>query len=123
MQGCYARFGGGVVGEARGAGDAEDAGDGDDCAVAGADHTGEEGFESVEVGEEVDGDAALDLVDACVEEGAAVYDTGVVDQDRWGAELVWLAGTICGGGLGELTSRSICAATFATCSASPTSHL
>jgi hypothetical protein len=31
------------------------------------------------VREEVDGDAALDLLDACVEEGAAVYDACVVD--------------------------------------------
>lgn len=79
MEGCYAGFGGAVVGQARGAGYAEDAGDGDDCAVPGADHAGEEGFEGVEVREEVDGDATLDLVDACVEEGAAVYDAGVVD--------------------------------------------
>lgn len=42
---------------------ADDAGDGDDCAVAGAEHAGEEGFESVEVGEEVDSDAVLDVLD------------------------------------------------------------
>lgn len=79
VQRCYAGFGGGVVGETRGAGDAEHAGDGHDGAVARADHAGEEGFEGVEVAEKVDGDAALDLLYARVEQSAAVYDAGVVD--------------------------------------------
>lgn len=63
MEGRDAGFGGGVVGEARGACGAEDGGEGHDGAVAGGEHAGEEGLEGVEVGEEVDAEVAVDFFD------------------------------------------------------------
>ena len=87
MQGYYTRLGSCVVGKLRSASDPDDAGDCNDSAVSGPEHAREEGLECVEVGEEIDGYAMLDLLYARVEKGAAIDDTSVVDQDCRGAEL------------------------------------
>ena len=89
VEGRDAGLGCGVVRQLGGACVTDDAGDGDDgAALLVADYGGEEGLEGVEIREEVGRESLLDLSDGRVEERLAVYDSGVVDEDGNGAELV-----------------------------------
>jgi hypothetical protein len=88
VQSCQGGFGRAVVGELRGAEMGEHAGHGYDGAVAGADHAREEGLESVEGAEDVDAEGFLDFGEGETEEGFAVYDGSVVDQDCGGSKLL-----------------------------------
>ncbi|KZL79934.1 hypothetical protein CI238_10222, partial [Colletotrichum incanum] len=88
VQGRDAGLGGGVVRQGRGAQVAEDRGHGHDgAAVAAADHGREEGLKGVEVCREVRGDGLFNVLELEVQEGLALDDGGVVDQDGGGAEI------------------------------------
>ena len=78
-------FGAGVVDELRGGNEAGHAGDCDDHAVVGAYHGGEEGACEAEVGEDVEGEDALEGGVGGGEDGEAVGEAGVVDEDGGGA--------------------------------------
>lgn len=124
VEGGEAGLGGAVVREVGGAEVTENRGDVDDCAtVFGGQHAGEEGLDGVEGGEQVDREGAGDLLGGEFEEGLAVDDGSVVDEDGRGAELVGVSHW-CGRVIwARLASISISAATFATWSLSLTSHL
>lgn len=66
---------------------AEDAGHGDDGALASADHGGEEAFERVVAAENIDAEGLLDIFNGEVEEGFAIDDGGVVDENCGCTEL------------------------------------
>jgi len=80
---------------------AQDGGDGYDCAAAareptfffsafgGGEHAWEEGADGVEVGEEVYVHGTLDFGVGKTEEGFAVRDAGVVEEDCGRAELLF----------------------------------
>lgn len=70
-----------VIDILRNDGEAGHAGNGDDVAVVGAHHCGEELADEQEVGDDVDVKGAADVLLGGVEDGAAEADAGVVDED------------------------------------------
>lgn len=97
VEGEGAGFGAGVVGHVGQGGVGGHRGDGDDHAVVGGDHGGQEFADEAEVGEEVDGEGIFDAFFGAFEDRLAGGYAGVVDEDCGGAE----AGADLGCGLAD----------------------
>ena len=95
MEGDGGRFGAAVVDESWHGHVACEGGDGDDGAVVGGHHGGEEFAREPEVGERVDGEEGGEGAVRCGEEATAVGDAGVQDED--GGVAVFGADEIRGG--------------------------
>lgn len=108
MEGERGGLAGRVVGEVRRGDVGGLAGDGDDGAVVGGDHGGEQRLREVVVGEGVDGEGLADEVRRGGEERLAEADAGVVDEDGGGGREVGAhggEGGVDGRGRGEVAGE------------------
>ena len=82
MESCDASFSSGIVCELCSTNLAKDTGNCDYSALPSTYHAGKEGLGSVKVGEEVDSEVTVNFIQGKVEEGLAIDNGSIVDENR-----------------------------------------